>query len=396
MMPARTHSSVQLVVLGNPQSRRVASLMAAAKRLGMARPIVVSYRDYFATPGTLARHLTPGVVLRIEAPSEDWIVTQLLLKRGAEARGQESSSAIFPWQIGARKYEQGEIVAPRQWYLGLVRTMQDLQTMLADHPQVRWMVSPADIPVLFDKRQSQALWQSAGVPVARFWPGIRCYDQLRQLQVRRLFVKLAHGYSAMGAMALQIGGRRVRALTTIELENTSTKTRMFVSKRMRAMLDERAIECLFNRLAKEGVIVEPWLPKSRIDGRGFDIRVVTIRGRPHHVVGRASVSPFTNLNLDARRVDANRLQQRFGPHWAALLQTATCAAAVFSKSHYLGLDVLPSPTRDRFVLLEANAWGDYLPGLLYQGQDTYEAELRWLLPAGPQAKKTETTPCTAH
>ena len=42
----------------------------------------------------------------------------------------------------------------------------------------------------------------------------------------------------------------------------------------------------------------------------------------------------------------------------------------------LGMDVLVRPCRRRGVLLEANAFGDYLPGLLCNGETTYETELR--------------------
>ncbi len=42
---------------------------------------------------------------------------------------------------------------------------------------------------------------------------------------------------------------------------------------------------------------------------------------------------------------------------------------------YLGIDLLIKPNKREFALLEANAFGDYLPRLTHNGHSTYEAEL---------------------
>jgi hypothetical protein len=48
---------------------------------------------------------------------------------------------------------------------------------------------------------------------------------------------------------------------------------------------------------------------------------------------------------------------------------------LFPRCHHIGLDLLFTPGFRSHVLLEANAFGDLLPGVLWNGLDTYEAEL---------------------
>ena len=67
------------------------------------------------------------------------------------------------------------------------------------------------------------------------------------------------------------------------------------------------------------------------------------------------------------------------PHGPRCWELSQQAASLFPSATSFGLDVLPRSCRKRFTLLEANAFGDYLPGLKHRGMSTYEAELRSLL-----------------
>ena len=118
---------------------------------------------------------------------------------------------------------------------------------------------------------------------------------------------------------------------------------------------------------------------SRSNGRPFDLRVVTIGGRAHHVVGRAHSSPFTNLNLDAERLSRECVAELLGDAWPEALNLAEQAAAALPGAYVLGVDLVVRPCRKRFAILEANAFGDYLPRLEFNGESTYDAALReWL------------------
>ncbi len=87
-------------------------------------------------------------------------------------------------------------------------------------------------------------------------------------------------------------------------------------------------------------------------------------------------SPFTNLNLDARRVPRDVVRQQLGDAWNSLEGLCEQAVSELPGAAMLALDVLVRPNRRKFALLEANAFGDYLPGLLHEGLSTYEAQLK--------------------
>jgi hypothetical protein len=194
-----------------------------------------------------------------------------------------------------------------------------------------------------------------------------------------LFLKLRYGYSAMGAVALEWRGDRIRAITTVEAATYSGTPSLFVSKRPRILRRETEIAWLVDRLAREEVLVEEWLPKARWNGLPFDVRVVVIGGAAFHAVGRANAAPFTNLNLDATRIGREELLAcRLGDHWEDLLELAVAAAERLPEAGMLGIDVLVKPNGREFALLEANAFGDYLPGLTFDGRSTWDVEVRWL------------------
>jgi hypothetical protein len=389
----RTDERPALVVLGNVLSRRVSLFCEAAARLGFGTPCLITYRDYLSGRDHILSHVTPGCILRIESPSEDWHVHQQLLCEGIEALAAEGLAPLSKGQIDALQFCRGEIVRPRQWFLGFRRVLARLDRELKAAHNLRLMAHPRDIPILFDKGACQTRWSEAGLPVPRFWTGLRTYDEIRSRMAEerrgdmpgssadhaRLFVKLLHGYSAMGALALEWSGSRVRAISTVEIAPGGRSPRLFVSKRIHVYTRESEISLIIDALGKEGLLVERWLPKARLNGRAFDLRVVAIAGRARHVVGRASTSPFTNLNLDARRIPAADVHEQLGDHYAEALATCERAAACFGRSLYVGIDLLVRPDRRSFALLEANAFGDLLPGLLHRGQDTYEAELAALL-----------------
>jgi hypothetical protein len=85
---------------------------------------------------------------------------------------------------------------------------------------------------------------------------------------------------------------------------------------------------------------------------------------------------MTNLHLGNRRLDAGRLRDRMAPeNWRSSLATCEQALALFPASMYAGVDVLVMPGLRKHAVLEINAFGDLLPGILFDDQDTYAAEV---------------------
>jgi hypothetical protein len=249
------------------------------------------------------------------------------------------------------------------------------------------MNRPADVEVLFDKVRCQGEFARAGLPVPRGLGPVRCFAELRERMraagLRGVFVKLAHGSSASGVVAYRTGGGHQEALTTAEMVRQGGELRLYNSRLIRRYARATEVAALIDALAREGVQVEEWLPKAGLDGHVFDLRVVVIAGEARHTVVRMSRSPMTNLHLLNRRGNADAVAARMGADaWRAARQTCERAAAVFPDSLHLGVDLLIAPDFKRRAVLEANAFGDLLPGAISEGQDTYEAEIRAALARG--------------
>lgn len=361
-----------LVIVGDPQSRRMPLLLDAAQRQGFDAN-VVSYQDRH-------RIVFPNGVetlVRLESPGDSPLVARHILKAGMAPMEQSGRRPIGEATIDALTFGRGEMIHPLQWYLGFQQILQSIQSDWQTKP-VRWMNTPAAIATAFDKQVCLDRWAAADLPIAPGYPGIKTYSQLRSTitdKHARVFIKLRYGFSAMGAVALEWRGDLVRAITTAEVEWHAGRPRLFVSKRPRLLNREFEIAWLIDTLAMEEIIVEDWIPKARWRGKPFDLRIVTIGGVAHHVVGRANDSPFSNLNLDAVRIDRQDVADHLGDAWPHVLQLAEQAASHISDG-YLGMDILVRPCRKRCVVLEANAFGDNLPRLLYEGETTYDTEMR--------------------
>jgi len=366
---------LRLLVVGDVRSRRTTLLAEAAARHDFD-VIVISYAD-FLTRCHDRDWIRPGTFVRIESPGDDKETTRLILKSGIVSMERMHRVPITATEIDARSFERGEVLHPRQWFLGFKDILQQME-FLWSHQGIRWMNSPESIVTSFDKQSCLDRWVEAGLPTAPGYREIQTYSQLRGVVAerhRRLFIKPRYGYSAIGAMALEWRDHLVRAITTVDVTWDSGRPRLFVTKRPRVLQREFEIAWLIDTLAMEEIVVEDWLPKARWNSVPFDLRVVTIGGRAQHVVGRANHSPFTNLNLDARRIERDDIETHLGEAWTHVLALAEHAAARISTG-YLGMDLLVRPCRRQCVVLEANAFGDYLPGLLFQGETTYDTEMR--------------------
>lgn len=364
----------ELLVVGPTDSRRVTAFVETAGRCGVPRVTVRSYLDVMQS----GVHPAAGTLVRLESPAGCSATTRALLKLGITPMAAEGGVPISAAEIDQLACDRGEMLHPRQWFLGWRFLLNDLAVRWDGH-DVHWMSTPEAIITAFDKAACLNRWAEAGLPIPKLYPGIATYSELRRRipqRHARIFIKLQYGYSAMGAIALEWRDDRVRAITTVESTWAHGRPRLFLTKRPRQLHREFEIAWLIDTLGMERIIVEDWLPKARWNGLPYDLRVVMIDGRMNHVVGRANASPFTNLNLDARRLSRDVVEVEIGERWESLNRLCEQAVEALPDAGMFGLDVLVRPGCQKFSLLEANAFGDYLPGLLHRGQTTYEAELR--------------------
>jgi hypothetical protein len=375
----------RVVIVGNTGGRRVALFQEALAAWGLAPALIVPYADLLAGRATLEQVVMAGIILRVESPDRDFEVERALIAAGAdEDDDEEEAQAERIGRDAALRldFDRGRILYPRQWYLGFRGLLCQLEQQRALCPPHAVMNRPDDIPVMFDKPTCHALFEAHGVPCP---PGLgtpRGYDDLRQRMVgagmRRVFVKLAHGSSASGVVALETDGRRVQATTTVEAVDAGTGggLRLYNTRAIRRLTDERRIAAVIDALCKERAHAEQWVRKASLAGGAFDLRVVVIRGRAMHAVARVSRSPMTNLHLRNHRADPELVRSRMAPGaWESVLRSCERAAGVVPGSLYAGLDVVICPGFRRHAVLEINAFGDLLPGVMFEGQDTYTAEL---------------------
>jgi hypothetical protein len=374
----------RIVLVGHPGHKRVVLFQEALARRGLPPAHLISWREALTTASALRQAVEPGALVRLESPGQDFEVEKLLLAAGADAAETEDVNAGFLEAEEALRlsFERGRLLYPRQWYRGLRATLRRLAGELADLPNVSWMNHPDDIIILFDKRRCHRLFVEAGLPVPAGLGPIGSFEELlermRATRYWRVFVKLACGSSAAGVVAFRMGGPRMQAITTVEMERREGRLFLYNTRRLRCYEDPAEIVLLMDALCREGMHVEEWLPKAAFRGETFDLRVLVIAGEVQHVVPRLSRQPMTNLHLLNRRGDPEQLRAEIPPeNWHTALAAARGAASLFPRCLYVGVDLLLTP-RFRPAVLEANAFGDLLPGMLCNGRDTYDAEVATL------------------
>lgn len=367
----------RLVIVGNPSCRRVACWQQALACRSWPSAKLVSAADLITGCSRLGDHLTADDVVRFESLAENWETMKLLLKHGVEPARAEGYPVLKDREIDELRQERGWVVAPRQGYLGFARLLRALRRDL-DASGAESLNHPDDVVLLFDKPRCQQHLEQAGIPIPASTGTARDYADIRARYgpSRRIMVKLAHGSGAAGCVALHWAQGRTRALTTVVEVTTAARRKLYCSKKVQVLTSELEIAGLVDRLCIDGVQVEDWLPKARWQGQNFDLRIVTIAGSPRHAVARVSASTFTNLTLGNRRGDLDAIVERMGrERWGALRTTCARVAGLLPGSQSLGIDVLVHPDWQRHSVLEVNAFGELLPGVLDNGEDTYTAVL---------------------
>lgn len=367
----------QLVVVAPPGSRRVLALQATLQAHGWPRARVVPYLDLLQGVGRLAEQVHPGELLRLESPGEDPETERAILAHGDVPDEDGAFWRMSGPDLADLDLATGRLPPTRQWYLGYRRLLHDLAGL--DLP---FMSAPADILTMFDKRATHARLTAAGVPVPEALPPISSAEELlSELAARgwrRAFVKLAHGSSASGAVALELGSAgRVQATTTVEVVSGPEGVRLYNSRRLLRYRTWPEVRTLLDALSTQRLHVERWVPKAGWAGRTLDLRVVVVGGQAAQVLARLGRGPMTNLHLKNERGDWAAVLEQLGEHrWAEIKRNCEAALAAFPGALYGGVDVLLTPDFRRHFILELNAYGDYHRGVLWQGLDTYGAELR--------------------
>jgi hypothetical protein len=352
---------VRVSVVGILESPRVAFFQAAMREAGLPEPEVYSWVE-------VMEGATPSGFVRLDSPGRNWNTEQRLLVLGAGEGGSFSAQ-----EIHAMPEPAGRIVAMSQWYRGWCRALGDLR---ARSSGAVFSSDPEDVACLFDKQRCQERLESAGCRMPRSLGTPAGFDDLvermRSARCTRVFLKACHGSSASGVVALETSRSRIQAFTTARLAGGALWNR-----RPGQLLRELpAIAAVVDAVCREHAQAQAWVPKMGWRGHRVDLRIVTVAGRGRHAVVRMSRTPFTNLQLHNQRGDIAAFALEHGRALDAAKAAAERAAAAFPNCLALGVDVALDPAGRAWVL-EANAFGDLLPGCLVGGWDTY----RWQVEA---------------
>jgi hypothetical protein len=387
---------LNFVLIANPETRRVQLFQQALERCGLPPARSISYADLLASRCELAQFDSPDTIFRFDAPERSFEVDRGFIAAGAELEPDGRHQRISASAAAELPEDLGRIWYQHQWYLGW---RQCLKTWTANI-QGRILNHPDDIIIMFDKVQCQQILAAAGIPVPpmlfdnnnpqspiqnpKLVLSVAEVSKISQLMddrnIPRVFIKLAHGSSASGVVAYERRNGFERAITTVERVVEGGELRFYNSRLIRQYRDPDAIADIINFLAAESVQIETWLPKARLEGREFDVRVVVIGGKARQSVIRVGNSPMTNLHLGNDRREIADLPPGLSPIvWAEMLATCERAVACFPRSFYCGIDLLVAPNLKDHYILEMNAFGDLLQGITWEGEDTYTTEVKMLL-----------------
>ena len=393
----------RFVILGNAASRRVTLFQQALASHSLPPARVIDWHQLLTAQQLPELVASPGTIVRIESPGECFDVERELLLRGVEPAAAEGSLQLEVGPLRQLQEDRGRILPSRQWFLGFQQVLRELtaihqaasscQGAEAASP-FQWMNPPDQIAVQFDKPACQQRLLDAGIPVPPVLPAEQqspCHAEellqaVDQAGWNRVFIKPAHGSSASGAMALHRqqpdSTTPLVAITSIEPVRAADGLRLYNSLKIRRLTDELLIREILDVLCSQRVQVEQWLPKAALQpGTVFDLRVLVTAGDPGHLVVRQSRSPLTNLHLGNRRGCPQQLIERFSParvdQW---LDTCRRTLACFPGSLYAGIDLLVTPGGRHHAVLEVNAFGDLLPGIVSsEGHSPAEAAVNALL-----------------
>ncbi|NPC50727.1 hypothetical protein D7X99_07905 [Corallococcus sp. AB032C] len=372
------YAAPPFLIIGNPGNRRVTLFQEALLRAGLPPAHVVPWETVARAPDVLLELSDTERLVRIDAAGEDAAVERAFLQRGyADALGA-GCDTITPEALEALPDEHGRVLCPRQHHLGFLRVLEELSARFAQRPRWRVLSSPRAIADLFDKRITSRRYASLGIPVPPFLdvtPGTTpeaLRQALRDANFREAFVKLSCGSSA-SCLAMYRPGRAEGSLLTSLHRGT---TGWFNSLKVRRVTDAREVDAVLSFLLREGSQVEEARPKARLGGDLFDCRVLTVRGEPVFTVVRQSRLPITNLHLGGYRGDLDAFHAAVPP---SELEAAMESCRAVARAHdclHVGIDLMFEDFFHGHRVLEANAFGDLLPGLTRDGLSVYDWEIR--------------------
>ncbi len=343
-----------ILYVGGVGPRRMAFVSAWRDAIGK-RPLCVSYASLAKWPERIAALAAEAHYIRFDSPDRDREALASVLRRG-KADAARAGFAVVG-DDGVDALMRGAIGSPAQIAYGLAGFTEDV---LASS-RAPASLAPTDLRASFDKTETHVRFKSAGIPVPEFYGNPSSFEDVRKLlstqTSARAFLKVRHGSSAAGMMAIVRRGPHWRAITTAF---KSASGELCATRDLQTLTNEADIGNLIDALAPLGLHLESWAPKFTLEGAGCDLRIVPQAGDPFIRI-RSSRSPMTNLHLGASRQDAAQLKGEVGEtNWQAMLDTARRATQAFPSLRTAGLDLAFLSHPRQHVVFEINAFGSFV------------------------------------
>lgn len=346
------------ILIGNLDNRRITGFAEAAARQGHRVLAQISWAQIADDPDVLLQLPDRPAWLRIESAGED-----AELERRMRVLGGGTD----------REIAFGQLFEPRCRHLGFGELLQRIAAALEARPAWIPLATPEAIAHVFDKAAFHTSCVAQGVAVA---PGVEAssYGELCAVmeasRIGAVFVKLRFSSSAVG-LGLYRHRPRPMLLTTVRVQPEG----WFNSRRLSRYTHGDDLAVVFEGLFAEGAHVEHAIPKAMLGGANFDCRVVMVDSEPAFVVVRQSRHPITNLHLGGWRGDVDAMLARCPEAvWSAAMDDCRAVARSYGGLH-LGIDLLIERGFQGHRILEANAFGDLLPGLQREGMSVYDWEI---------------------
>ncbi len=372
-----------MILIGQSEQRRALLLQRALHARGLKPATIIDWSELVHDPEAVAARLRdcPQRCVKLDSPGESASLQDALIRHGWHRLGQPGSPPP--------SLMRGEFAHQHLWHAGFADALRRLD---AAAPDVHWLNAPSDILRMCDKHTCQEALTAADIDVPPLLGSIDGYaqlrDRLRLAGIDRVFVKARYGSSAAGVIAYRLhrDGREA-AYSSAEIVREKGGIRLFNSLSPRRYTANDEIAALIDAVAAQGAYAETWIAKPRSNQHAqmhFDMRVMSFAGTARQRVVRIASQPMTNLHLGNRRGVADEF---IDP--ATMQRVEDCvrrAASVFANAVTIGFDLIPSSERVR--ILEANAFGDLLPELYWQGMSTYDDQAAW---ASDRAREIELT-----
>lgn len=361
----------RLLLIADPASRRCQQFVSECERFaGLLEVDTVPWSHVIETRGCLdqlAAFDREGVV-RIDSTGESFDLVRMLMTAGDDS-GDWSDV----------EYRKGWLGRPSLVYRGLKRVLEGLESSFRSRPHLRPLARPSHIARMFDKAVTAQYLAENELPCPRelgvddVRTGEDVLSAVGQSGWRTVYAKLRTGSSATGIAVIDT------ATETAQTSMIQIDGDIFNTLRLQTVSRERLIP-LLDFLVHEGLSLQEGIPKARIDGMEFDVRVIVIGGKPEFTIFRLSHAPMTNLHFGGRRGDVDECRSRIPTRvWLDAMDTCVEAAALFD-AHMVGIDLAFERDYFRHYVLEVNAFGDFFPGWVdARGRTIHQAELESLI-----------------